>query len=88
MAAQIITQSIAEFLANEDIHVFGRLSFWINIYFNKTALKDSFIETNYCTSDQFDNFITVSVLIFTELSCNYIYAKSLRALHMLLRGSL
>ncbi|KAF7776060.1 hypothetical protein Agabi119p4_4453 [Agaricus bisporus var. burnettii] len=57
VAAQIITQSIAEYLTNEDIHVFGRLSFWISIYFNRTALKESFIETNYCTPDQFDNFI-------------------------------
>lgn len=66
MAAQVITQSIAEYLANEDIHVFGRLSFWINIYFNKTVLKESFIDTNYCTPDQFDNFIAVRILIFAE----------------------
>lgn len=66
MAAQIITQSIAEYLANEDIHVFGRLSFWINVYFNKAALKESFLEANYCMPDQFDNFIAVGVLIITE----------------------
>lgn len=57
LAAQIITQTIAEYLANEDIHVFGRLSFWINIYFNKTALKEFFLEAHYCTPDQFDDFI-------------------------------
>lgn len=66
VAAQIITQSIAEYLANEDIHVFGRLSFWINVYFNKAALKESFLEANYCMPDQFDNFIAVGVLIITE----------------------
>lgn len=74
MSAQMITQSIAEYLANEDIHVFGRLSFWINVYFNKTTLKESFIETNYCTPDQFDNFIAVGVLNFAEhFFRSYIY---------------
>lgn len=70
VAAQIITQSIAEYLTNEDIHVFGRLSFWISIYFNRTALKESFIETNYCTPDQFDNFIAVSAHLFSEATLN------------------
>jgi hypothetical protein len=69
-AAQIITQSIAEYLANEDIHVFGRLSFWINIYLNRSALKESFLETNYCTPDQFDNFIAVSALLISEQTLN------------------
>jgi len=65
LAAQIITQTIAEYLANEDIHVFGRLSFWINIYFNKIALKEFFLEAHYCTPDQFDDFIAVRILILT-----------------------
>lgn len=68
LAAQIVTQTIAEYLANEDIHVFGRLSFWINIYFNKSALKEFFLETHHCTPDQFDDFITVRMLILFRFS--------------------
>jgi len=68
LAAQIVTQTIAEYLANEDIHVFGRLSFWINIYFNKSALKEFFFEAHHCTPDQFDDFITVRVLILFRFS--------------------
>lgn len=72
MAAQIVTQTIAEYLANEDIHVFGRLSFWINIYFNKSALKEFFFEAHHCTPDQFDDFITVRVLILFRFSVSII----------------
>jgi hypothetical protein len=34
-AAQQLTKGITEYLSNEDVHIFGRLSFWVTVYFNK-----------------------------------------------------
>ena len=57
-AAQQLTQGIAEYLANEDTHIFGRLSFWVSIYFNKSGLIDTLAGHNICTLEQFEAFLT------------------------------
>jgi hypothetical protein len=56
-AAQQLTQGIAEYLANEDTHIFGRLSFWVSIYFNKAGLIDTLAGHNICTPEQFEAFL-------------------------------
>ncbi|KAF8192602.1 hypothetical protein BJ912DRAFT_848878 [Pholiota molesta] len=56
-AAQQLTQVIAEQLSSEDAHVYGRLSFWITIYFNKTDLADDLAANNICSQEQFQAFL-------------------------------
>jgi hypothetical protein len=56
-AAQQLTQGIAEYLANEDTHIFGRLSFWVSIYFNKAGLIDTLAGHNICTPEQYEAFL-------------------------------
>ncbi|CAA7259550.1 unnamed protein product [Cyclocybe aegerita] len=56
-AAQELTQAIAGQLSNEEVHVYGRLSFWITIYCNKTALVEDLIASNICSRDQFQAFL-------------------------------
>jgi len=56
-AAQHLTQGIAEYLAKEDIHITGRLSFWVSIYFNKMGLMDTLASHNICTPEQFEGFL-------------------------------
>lgn len=55
-AAQKVTKGIAEYLSNEDVHVFGRLSFWVTVYFNKSGLLDTLVGHNKCTAEQFEAF--------------------------------
>ncbi|KAG6903386.1 hypothetical protein C0995_013139 [Termitomyces sp. Mi166 len=57
-AAQQLTKSIAEYLSNEDVHVFGRLSFWITVYYNKVEWDDLLRTNNICTSEQFEGFLS------------------------------
>jgi len=57
-AAQALTKAIAEYLTSEEIQVFGRLSFWITIYYNKRNLVESLVENSICTSEQFEAFIS------------------------------
>lgn len=38
------------------MHLFGRLSFWITIYFNKSGLLDTLVAHNKCTAEQFEAF--------------------------------
>jgi hypothetical protein len=59
-AAQQLTQRIAAQLSCEEVHVFGRLSFWITIYFNKAELAEDLSANNICPLEQFHAFITVS----------------------------
>ncbi|KDR83573.1 hypothetical protein GALMADRAFT_653594 [Galerina marginata CBS 339.88] len=56
-AAQKLTQAIAEQLSSEEVHVYGRLSFWITIYFNKTELAEDLSANNICSQDQFAAFL-------------------------------
>jgi hypothetical protein len=66
-AAQQLTQVIAEQLSSEDAHVYGRLSFWITIYFNKTDLADDLAANNICSQEQFQAFLTVRSHLSYEL---------------------
>jgi hypothetical protein len=56
-AAQHITKGIAEYLSNEDIHVFGRgLSFWVTVFFNKSGLLNMLVGHDKCSAEQFESF--------------------------------
>ncbi|KAG5636432.1 hypothetical protein H0H81_008107 [Sphagnurus paluster] len=59
-AAQRLTKSIAEYLSNEDVHIFGRLSFWIVVYYNKLELEDLLATSKTCTMEQLQGFFAVS----------------------------
>ncbi|KAF5388138.1 hypothetical protein D9615_000264 [Tricholomella constricta] len=56
-AAQQLTKSIAEYLSNEDVHIFGRLSFWITVYYNRLELDDLLRTHKVCTPEQFEGFL-------------------------------
>ncbi|THH33656.1 hypothetical protein EUX98_g529 [Antrodiella citrinella] len=56
MAAQALTKVIAEYLAQEDVQVFGRLSFWITVYLNREGLLTELLGGNVCTAEQFNAF--------------------------------
>ena len=55
-AAQHITKGIAEYLSNEGVHVFGRLSFWVTVYLSQTQLLETLAAHNKCTAEQFEAF--------------------------------
>ena len=57
-AAQSLTKSIAEYLANEDLQVLGRLSFWITIYYNKRSLLELLLDNDLCAAEQFEAFLS------------------------------
>ncbi|KAJ7283788.1 hypothetical protein C8J57DRAFT_1293585 [Mycena rebaudengoi] len=57
LAVQRLTQAIATYLSTEDIHIFGRLSFWITVYFNRAELIDRLIGNNICSVQQFEAFV-------------------------------
>ena len=57
-AAQELTKNIAEFLSQEEVQIFGRLSFWVTIYFNKRGLVNMLREEGICAPDQFETFMT------------------------------
>ena len=57
-AAQSLTKAIAEYLANEDLQVLGRLSFWITIYYNKRNLIELLLENDICAAEQFEAFLS------------------------------
>lgn len=56
-AAQDLTKKIAEYLYQEDIQVFGRLSFWITLFINRDGLHETLLGSNLCTADQFRSFL-------------------------------
>ncbi|GJE84485.1 hypothetical protein PsYK624_005610 [Phanerochaete sordida] len=56
-AAQLATKGIAEYLSQEGVQVFGRLSFWITIYFNRRSMLDTLLSHAVCTADQFEGFV-------------------------------
>jgi len=57
-AAQELTKSIAEFLSQEEVQVFGRLSFWVTIYFNKRGLVNMLREEGICGPEQLEAFMS------------------------------
>jgi hypothetical protein len=59
-AAQQLTKAIAEYLSKEELHIFGRLSFWITIYINKLEIVNKLINYEFCTAEQLDAFFTVN----------------------------
>ncbi|KAF8974357.1 hypothetical protein BDZ97DRAFT_1773181 [Flammula alnicola] len=69
-AAQQLTQAIAEQLSNEEAHVYGRLSFWITIYFNKTELTEDLSRTTSGFTQASPRFSTVDVSSMNTYSCD------------------
>ena len=59
MAAQQLTQAIAEHLSKEEAQVYGRLSFWITIYLTKAQLAEDLSANNLCSQEQFQAFFAV-----------------------------
>jgi hypothetical protein len=66
-AAQHLTKAIAEYLSKEELHIFGRLSFWTTIYVNKSELFTKLLGHDFCTAEQLNNFFSVSE-VYTSLS--------------------
>ncbi|KAJ7179851.1 hypothetical protein C8R43DRAFT_970718 [Mycena crocata] len=56
-AAQRLTQAIAARLATENLLIFGRLSFWVSLYFNKREVLERLVVNNICSAQQFDTFL-------------------------------
>ncbi|KAJ7507656.1 hypothetical protein B0H11DRAFT_132952 [Mycena galericulata] len=56
-AAQGLTQTIATYLSSEGLLIFGRISFWMTVYFNRGDLLDKLIGSNICSVQQFDAFV-------------------------------
>ena len=57
-AAQSLTKAIAEYLANEDLQVLGRLSFWITIYYNRRNLLELLLDNDVCAPEQLEAFLS------------------------------
>jgi len=57
-AAQELTKKIAEYLSQEGVQVYGRLSFWITIYINKRRLLGILPNEGICTGEQLDSFLS------------------------------
>ncbi|KAF8640141.1 hypothetical protein AX17_001377 [Amanita inopinata Kibby_2008] len=55
-AAQRLTKAIAEYLSKEELHIFGRLSFWITLYINKSELLNTLVAHDICSVEQADAF--------------------------------
>ncbi|TFK76052.1 hypothetical protein BDN72DRAFT_867759 [Pluteus cervinus] len=57
IAAQTLTKLIAGYLSNEDVQIFGRLSFWITFYVTKVELADRLSSHSLCSPEQFEDFL-------------------------------
>lgn len=57
-AAQLLTKAVAGYLANEDLQVLGRLSFWITIYYNKRNTLELLLDNDLCAAEQFEAFLS------------------------------
>lgn len=57
LAAQALTKLIAEYLSQEEVQVFGRLSFWITVYLNREGLLTELLGGSVCTAEQFNAFL-------------------------------
>ena len=51
----MLTKAVAGYLANEDLQVLGRLSFWITVYYNKRNLLELLLDNELCAAEQFLN---------------------------------
>jgi len=58
-AAQQLTKAVAEYLSNEDVHIFGRLSFWITMFYNRIELVEILTGNNIYTVEEFEAFLSV-----------------------------
>ncbi|KAH6915291.1 hypothetical protein BKA70DRAFT_1420229 [Coprinopsis sp. MPI-PUGE-AT-0042] len=58
VAAQEVTKTIAEHLTKEEVHVYGRISFWITIYFSKADILEALLSNNVCSEAQFNSFLS------------------------------
>lgn len=58
IAAELITQSIANFLSNVNLPVSESISFWITVYVDKMSALEKLILAGACTSAQFQDFLT------------------------------
>ena len=54
----MLTKAVAGYLANEDLQVLGRLSFWITIYYNKRNLLELLLDNELCAAEQFEAFLS------------------------------
>jgi hypothetical protein len=57
-AAQLLTKAVAGYLANEDLQVLGRLSFWITVYYNKRNLLELLLDNELCAAEQLEAFLS------------------------------
>ncbi|KAL0949658.1 hypothetical protein HGRIS_009698 [Hohenbuehelia grisea] len=59
IAAQELTRSIAEQLANDGVQlVSNRLSFWTTLYFNRSNLESKLVGNDICSKEQLDGFLS------------------------------
>jgi hypothetical protein len=58
-AVQQIIKAVADHLSDEGVQTFGRLSFWITLFFSKTELDSLLVNNGICTQDQLDAFLSV-----------------------------
>jgi hypothetical protein len=58
LAAELITQNIANFLSNVNLPVSESISFWITVYVDKMSALEKLILAGACTSAQFQDFLT------------------------------
>ncbi|KAI0080637.1 hypothetical protein K474DRAFT_1614864 [Panus rudis PR-1116 ss-1] len=56
-AAQHLTKGIAEYLSQEDVQVFGRISFWITVFVDRDRLLATLLGSDICTAEQFQAFL-------------------------------
>lgn len=57
-AAQELTKAIAEYLSQEEAQVFGRLSFWVTVYYNRRGLLSALQNESICNGEQFEGFLS------------------------------
>ncbi|KAG9317601.1 hypothetical protein JVU11DRAFT_1810 [Chiua virens] len=55
-AAQQLTKAVADYLTSQDVHILGRLSFWITVYYNRVGLTSLLERHQICTPEQLDAF--------------------------------
>ncbi|KAJ3909282.1 hypothetical protein F5879DRAFT_934154 [Lentinula edodes] len=56
-AAQYLTKAISDYLTSETVQIFGRVSFWVSIYFNKIELVNTLVGQDVCSREQLEGFL-------------------------------
>ncbi|KAJ3878409.1 hypothetical protein F5051DRAFT_327986, partial [Lentinula edodes] len=46
-------------LASETVQIFGRVSFWVSIYFDKIELVSRLVGQDVCSREQLEGFLAV-----------------------------